>query len=301
MRLVASAPADRLDRAGANRLSAISGSVVVLVSIARSVTVAENEEIWHAMFAEGSALLDTGRAVFGMIPSDPRCMFCHVPFKGPGGRLMSILGRGQSREDPRICNKCVEHGQSHRGGTNVDIATLFADMRGSTSTAERIGDRAFSELIDRFFQISSKVLIGKGGLLGPLAGDEAIGFFVPGIAGSNYAQAALESAVELLRATGHADEEGPWIPLGVGVHAGNAFVGYLGEHGVSMELTALGDDINVGARLADAAGVGEILASLQLTQIIQLDTDGLEHRELDLKGKAAPFEVAVIKPDSQTS
>jgi class 3 adenylate cyclase len=63
-----------------------------------------------------------------------------------------------------------------------------------------------------------------------------------------------------------------------------------------MELTALGDDINVGARLADAAGVGEILASLQLAQKVGLDTDDLEHRKLNLKGKAAPFEVAVITP-----
>lgn len=270
--------------------------VAVLASTIWNVTVAENEEIWHALFSEGNAVLDKGRAVLRAIPSDPRCMFCHSPFKGPGGRVMSMVGRGQSREDPRICNSCLKQGQDHPGGTHVDIATVFADMRGSTPSAERLGDRAFTELINRFFQTSSKVLIGAGALLGRLAGDEAIGYFVPGIAGPDYAQAALDSAVELLRATGHADRNGPWIPLGVGVHAGNAFVGMLGEHGGSMELTALGDDINVGARLADAAGVGEILASLQLAHKVGLDTDGLEHRKLNLKGKAAPFEVAVITP-----
>jgi adenylate cyclase len=209
---------------------------------------------------------------------------------------MSMLGRGQSREDPRVCNQCVRQGQKHPGGTHVDIATVFADMRGSTPTAERIGDQAFSELINRFSQTSSKVLIGAGALLGRMAGDEAIGYFVPGLAGPNYAQAALDSAVELLLATGHTDEDGPWIPLGVGVHAGNAYVGSVEKEGGSTELTALGDDINVGARLADAAGVGEILASLQLTQRVGLDTDGLEHRMLNLKGKATPFEVAVITP-----
>jgi adenylate cyclase len=268
--------------------------VAVLASNIWNVTVAENEEIWHALFSEGTALLDKGRAVLGAIPSDPRCMFCHSPFKGPGGRVMSMVGRGQSREHPRICNACLKQGHDHPGGAHVDIATVFADMRGSTPSAERLGDRAFTELINRFFQTSSKVLIDAGALLGRLAGDEAIGFFVPGLAGADYAQAALDSAVELLRATGHTDKDGPWIPLGVGVHAGNAFVGMLGEHGGSMELTALGDDINVGARLADAAGVGEILASLQLAQKVGLDTHGLGHRKLKLKGKAAPFEVAVI-------
>jgi adenylate cyclase len=169
-------------------------------------------------------------------------------------------------------------------------------MRGSTSTAERIGDRAFQELINRFFLIASKVLINAGGLLGRLAGDGAVGFFVPGVAGPSYAQAALDSAIELLRATGHTEEAGPWIPLGVGVHAGNAYVGVLGEGGRATELTALGDDVNIGARLADAAGVGEVLVSLQLGERIGLDTHRLERRTLDLKGKSQPFEVAVMTP-----
>jgi adenylate cyclase len=223
-------------------------------------------------------------------------MFCHGPFDGPGGRVMSILGRGQSREYPLVCNSCIKQGDKHPGGAYIDIATVFADMRGSTPTAERIGDRAFSELINRFFRTSSEVLLRANALLGRLAGDQAIGYFVPGIAGPDYAQAALDSAVELLHATGHTDEGGPWIPLGVGVHTGNAFVGLLGEQGSSKELTALGDDINVGARLADSAQEGEILASLRLTQAIGLDTDDVEHRTLTLKGKTEPFEVAVIKP-----
>lgn len=257
----------------------------------------ENEEIWHKMFTEGSSVLDTGRAVLSRIPSDTRCMFCHGPFDGPGGRVMSLLGRGQSREYPLVCTSCIKQGDKHPGGAHVDVATVFADMRGSTPTAERIGDRAFSDLINRFFQTSSAVFLKANALLGRLAGDQAIGYFVPGIAGADYARAAFDSAVELLRATGHGDEGGPWIPLGVGVHTGRAFVGLLGADGGSKELTALGDDINVGARLADSAQEGEILASRQLARTIGLETDELEHRELSLKGKAEPFDVVVVKPD----
>ncbi len=89
-------------------------------------------------------------------------------------------------------------------------------------------------------------------------------------------------------------QTGPSPPLGV--HAGNAYVGLLGEQGGPKEMTALGDDINVGARLADNAGVGEVLASVQLAERIGLDTTGFEHRELRLKGKTTPFEVVVVKP-----
>lgn len=258
--------------------------------------MAENEDYWHKMLSEGNALLDGGRTVLGWIPSDSRCMFCHGPFEGFGGKVMSLVGKGQAREDPRVCNSCVKQGQRHPGGAHVDLATVFADMRGSTPTAERIGDRAFSALIDRFFKVSSKVLIEEGAIVGRLAGDQAIGYFVPGFAGKDYARAAMDAAVELLRVTGHGDEGGPWIPLGVGVHAGNAYVGVLNSDSGAIERTALGDAVNVGARLADSAGVGEILASIPVLSMSGIDTDGLERRSLQLKGKTEPFEVAVIRP-----
>ncbi len=259
-------------------------------------TVGENEDIWYGLFVEGKATLDRGRSFLGKIPSDPRCMFCHGPFRGFGGRIMSIMGKGQSRVDPRLCNQCIRHGDRNPGGAHVPIATVFADMRGSTPAAERLGVDGFSALIDRFFQTSSKVLIDHGALLGRLAGDAAIGFFVPGLAGPDYARAALDSAVELLVATGHTDTDGPWIPLGVGVHAGEAFVGLLGQRDGTKELTALGDDVNIGARLADSAETGEILASARIAETIGLDTEGLEHRTLALKGKTVPFDVVVVPP-----
>ena len=78
------------------------------------------------------------------------------------------------------------------------------------------------------------------------------------------------------------------------MHTGNAYVGLLGEDGSTKELTALGDDINVGARLADAAGTGEIIASDNLARAIDLDTKLLESRDLNLKGKSGPFRVTVI-------
>ena len=260
----------------------------------RGGVLPENEEIWHQLFVGGNAVLDKGRALFGMIPAESRCMFCHGPFDGVGAPLMSLLRRGQSRINPRLCEACIRQGDKHPGGAHVDIATVFADMRGSTSAAEQLGDRAFTDLINRFYQVSSKVLIDGGALLGRLAGDEAIGFFVPGMAGPEYPRAAFDSAVELLQVTGHADAGGPWIPLGVGVHAGNAFVGLVGDPSGAMELTALGDDVNIGARLADAAGVGEVLVSREVTDMIGLNTGGLEHRTLDLKGVSAAVEVAVV-------
>ncbi len=254
----------------------------------------ENEEIWQEFLVDGNSAVEKARAIFGVLPHDPRCMSCYSPFEGYGGRFTSLIGRGQSREDPRFCNACLKFSRDNPGGAHVDLAMVFADVRGSTPLAERIGDREFSSLIDRFFQVSASSLINSGALVDRLAGDEAIGFFVPGLAGPNFALQALESAKDLLRATGHTDQDGPWIPVGAGVHFGNAFVGTVGtSHGVT-NFTALGNDINVGARIASAAGPGEVLASLELCRMANVETNGLEHRELSLKGKQDPMQVAVI-------
>jgi adenylate cyclase len=253
-----------------------------------------NEEIWYEFLAEGNNFADKERAIFRILPDDPRCMFCNSPFHGFGGSLMKVIGRGQSREDPRFCNACMKFGQDHPGGAHVDVAMVFADVRGSTPLAERIGDREFSRLIDHFFQVSANSIIDAGGLVDRLAGDAAIGFFVPGIAGPEFAQHALESAKDLLTVTGHNDPDGPWIPVGVGVHVGNAFVGMVGSPGGVTNLTALGDDINVGARIGSAAEAGELLASLELCRRAGLDVRGYEQRTLHLKGKQDPQEVVVI-------
>ncbi|MGH9174678.1 MAG: hypothetical protein ACRD1H_09980, partial [Vicinamibacterales bacterium] len=64
--------------------------------------------------------------------------------------------------------------------------------------------------------------------------------------------------------------------------------------GAHVELTALGDPVNVTARLASAAGAGEILVTLTAARAAQLAENGLERRDLELKGKSALTPVLVI-------
>lgn len=76
------------------------------------------------------------------------------------------------------------------------------------------------------------------------------------------------------------------------MNTGVAYVGAVGtdEH---VEFTALGDVVNVAARLSSAAGRGEILATRATMDRAGLSTDGLERRRISLKGKAEPIDVVV--------
>ena len=105
--------------------------------------------------------------------------------------------------------------------------------------------------------------------------------------------AAIEAAKALLRATGHDSADGPWIPLGVGVHCGNASVRTVGSHDAETDITVLGDAPNAAAKLLSAAAAGEIMLSDGAYDIAGL-TDDLERRTLKLKVKSEPMGVCVL-------
>jgi adenylate cyclase len=102
----------------------------------------------------------------------------------------------------------------------------------------------------------------------------------------------VETALSLLRATGHADPEGPWLPVGAGVHTGVAWVGAVGD-GSHTELTAVGDTVNVTSRLASPAEAGQVLVTADAAAAAGLDP-GLERRSLQLTGKQAPTDVVIL-------
>jgi adenylate cyclase len=171
---------------------------------------------------------------------------------------------------------------------------LFADVRGSTTLAEQMSAREFGQLMNRFYKVASHVLIQTDALVDRLMGDEAIGLYLPGFAGADHPRRAIEAAQELLRLTGNRGAKQPWIPIGIGIHTGSAYVGVVGGEESTADFTALGDNVNITARLASAANAGEILISEASCVASKLDLDGLEHRQLELKGKSEPFDVRVL-------
>jgi adenylate cyclase len=95
---------------------------------------------------------------------------------------------------------------------------------------------------------------------------------------------------ELLRVAG--DELD--LPIGAGAHTGIAYVGTVGD-GPMVDFTAMGDAVNVTARLASAAGARELLVSAPAALAAGLDESGLERRRLDLKGKTELVDVVVVQ------
>ena len=254
------------------------------------------ESTWRRFLISGKETKEFRRRhLFGMLPSNPRCKFCNAPFHGVGGVVMRLVyDKRRSKMNPRLCSTCENFAAHYQGGVEIEMSLLFADVRGSTTLAEGMSPVEFSRLINRFYNAVTDVLIKTDALIDKLIGDQAAGIYVPGFAGEDHARRAVDAAREVLRVTGHNNSDGPWIPLGVGVHTGVAFLGAVGSKDGTTDITVLGDVPNTAARLSSEAAPGEILVSGAASMAAGLGPGTAENRTLQLKGKNEPVEVSVL-------
>ncbi len=262
------------------------------------------EGLWRSYLLGDAVALDRSvvlvRRLMARLPSDPRCRVCKAPFRGIGRPLAQLLGfgaPGASSMNPTLCGRCERLVRRFEVGAEVEMSLLFADVRGSTTLAEAVGPLEFQRIIDRFYRVATDILIASDALIEKLAGDEVIGVYVPGIAGPEHARRAVEAAAAVIRATGHGSPEGPWLRVGAGVHTGVAYAGAVGSHEGMSAVTVLGDPVNTTARLASAAGAGEVLVSEYTCRLSGLDFSGREARTLELKGRREPARVRVVVAD----
>ena len=254
--------------------------------------VDEHSEMWRAVLMGDLDQLRYFRAVLGKIPAGPRCKLCAAPLKAPGSVILKPFGFGPSKLNRRLCRACFRSVDKKPGGAEIELSLLFADVRGSTSLAERMPTHDFTQLISRFYGTAARVVDEWDGIVDKFVGDEVVALFVPGFAGEMHAERAVEAARALLDATGNGGAE-PWVPVGAGVHTGVAYVGRVGE-GDACDFTAVGDAVNTAARLASSAGAGEILVSRATADASMLDAAGLESRTLTLRGKDEMIETLVL-------
>jgi adenylate cyclase len=235
------------------------------------------------------------RRLYGYLPQNPRCRICQYPFKGVGGAVMRhAFGIAPSRMNPQLCNHCEQFAEKYQGGAEVEVSILFADVRGSTRLAEQMNPTEFGKLINRFFNTATKEIFATQGMIEKLIGDAVTGYYTTGLSGPDHAHRAVTAARAILQATGHHRPGGPWIPVGIGVHTGVAYVGTVNsDHGMA-DVAVLGDAANIGARLADLAGPGEIHISQAAARAAGLDPSGLDIHRVDLKGRSEPVDVWVL-------
>jgi adenylate cyclase len=223
------------------------------------------------------------RRFFRHLPSDPRCKMCLSPQGGIGGSIVQLLGYGRFPGNPQLCNACFRQWERHPGGAEIEITALFADVRGSTGLAETMAPTAYSSAVNDYVRLTSHAVREPGGLVDRLLGDGVMAVFIPGfMADGNHAASAVRAARRVL---GEVE-----LPVGIGVHTGPAWVGFVGGVDDVLDFTALGDAVNVASRLGTEAAAGELLMSAATARTAGVSTDVLQARRMDLRGRTEPLD-----------
>jgi adenylate cyclase len=168
-----------------------------------------------------------------------------------------------------------------RGGAEVPITVLFADVRGSTGMAERSSASDFSVLLARFYELVTQAVRDEGGIIDKFLGDGVMALFIPSFTEKRNAEHGLAAARRIL----HEAE----LPIGIGLNTGRAFTGFLGPTDEVAGFSAVGDAVNVAHRLGEAADAGELMVGgdeLSFAEPPVAEPDGTwEQREFQVKGR----------------
>lgn len=165
-----------------------------------------------------------------------------------------------------VVKQMLENPESFKlGGVNQTITVLFADIRGFTRISEHAPPEKIVGLLNKYFSAMTDIIFAHGGTLDKYLGDGLMALFGAPSATPQDASNALNAAVAMQRRVMGINvelhQEGlSEIGVGIGLHTGEATVGYIGSERRS-EYTAIGDTVNTASRLESNARGGEILVS----------------------------------------
>jgi len=156
-------------------------------------------------------------------------------------------------------------GSFRLGGANQTITVLFADIRGFTALSERENPERVVSLLNRYFSAMSEIIFAHGGTLDKYIGDGLMAIFGAPTATPDDALNAVKAAVAMQKRLVSLNQElliEGFLPIsvGIGLHTGEATIGYVGSNKRS-EYTAIGDTVNLASRLESNALGGQVLLS----------------------------------------
>jgi adenylate cyclase len=193
---------------------------------------------------------------------------------------------GRLREDREV---------GRLGGVERTVSVLFADLQGFTSFSERATPAEVISMLNEYWGVTVPVVVREhGGLIERFAGDAVMVVFNAAVDQPDHALRAVRAAVGMQRATAETAARRPgWPRFRAGVNTGPALVGNVGGAG-QQSFGAIGDTVNVAARLQTAAEPGQVVLGKRTVAELGPSAEVESLGPLDLKGKERPVEAFAL-------
>jgi adenylate cyclase len=258
-----------------------------------------------------------------------RCSTCRVrvvsdrgALPRPSGREAFVLARVGAGANPAIRLACQLRPQTdiavipvlpanvgadfvrNRNRVNIGeeryIVSMFVDMRGSTRMAEARLPFDIVFLINRFLEAASQAVLDAGGQPNQFVGDGLLALFGLDVDPATACRQAMRAAamvasnIEYMNHEFASELQQP-IQFGIGIHGGDVIIGDIGfrDHTV---FTALGDPVNVAARLQDMTKPLNctVVVSEEVCRNAGVAPDRLTRTEISIRGRDQPMTVCTV-------
>jgi class 3 adenylate cyclase len=219
-------------------------------------------------------------------------MTCGQPLDGAS----EIDGTRQTRLAANAPAPLVEKMRSAKlTGERKPVTALFADVVGSTTLAEQMDPEDWTQIINEAFDLMSQAVFRYEGTIAQLQGDAMLAFFGAPVAHEDDPERAVRAALDMVAATDQFARElkrsqGIDFQIRAGINSGPVIVGNVGSD-LRYEYTALGDAMNVAARVQSSAEPGTVVVTANTQRFIGSVFEFEDLGDKELKGKSEPVRV----------
>src|SRR6266540_203030 len=177
-------------------------------------------------------------------------------------------------------------------GERKPVTAIFADVVGSTSLAETMDAEDWTVMINEAFDLMSKAVFRYEDTIAQLQGDAMLAFFGAPVAHEDDPERAVRAALDMITETDEfarqlKAERGIDFRIRAGINSGPVLVGNVGSD-LRYEYTALGDAMNVAARMEAAADPGTVLITDSTHRLVSNAFETEDLGEIAVKGKTEP-------------
>ncbi len=212
-------------------------------------------------------------------------------------RIKSLFSRYTA---PEIINELLSKpGEVTLGGERKRLTILFADIRGFTKISEGLEPEKVVEILNEVLTIMVKGIFNYQGTLDKFIGDCVMAVFGAPLSQPNHAERAVRAAVEIQKGIKQIEER--WtevidrkIEVGIAINTGEVIIGNIGSP-ERMDYTAIGDAVNLAARLEEITSPGEIIISENTYSLVKDLVNCQEMKPITIRGKKEPVSLYRLK------
>ncbi|MNI35217.1 Adenylate cyclase 2 [compost metagenome] len=274
------------------------GKTAILIFIAMLILYLA---FWLVMYTIVSILAPLIYPLFAIVTIYVGAIVSHyLEERKERSRVTGIFGRFVAQS---VVDELLQSGEDVKlGGSRKDISLIFVDIRGFTPMSEKLEPEQVIQVLNEYLDVCTRAIFKFNGTLDKFMGDGVMAMFGAPISFDNHPEMTVRAALEMKSQADILEKKlietyGIGVKFGLGINSGPAVVGNIGSEGLRLDYTAIGDTVNLAARLESNAKPGQILISentyARVKDLFRIDPVG----EIKVKGKKKPVMVYEVLGD----